>query len=236
MRLRDLVEGVPLELDGGSLDLEVVEVRDDSRAVQAGDLFVAVRGQTVDGHAYLAQAAARGAVAALVEEPVDAARFRGARLRVASTRQALARVAANRYGRAAERLILVGVTGTNGKTTTTFLAEALARAAGGTPGVLGTVAYRHPGASRPAPYTTPTPLELHAALAEMLAAGCTHVAMECSSHALELGRLDGVFFRVAAFTNLTQDHLDLHGTMEAYRDAKAQLFARHLAPGGVAEL
>jgi UDP-N-acetylmuramyl-tripeptide synthetase len=234
MRLRDLVEDVPYELDGerDTVEaLEIAEVRDDSRAVGPGDLFVAMRGQTVDGHAYLAEVAARGARAAVVESDVP---FPGARLRVRSTRQALAQIASNRYGRAKERLTLVGVTGTNGKTTTSFLAEALARAAGGEPGVLGTVAYRYRGVSRPAPFTTPAPLELHAAFAEMLAAGCTHVSMECSSHAIELGRLDGVFFRVAAFTNLTQDHLDLHGTMEAYRDVKARLFAEHLAPGGTA--
>src|SRR5262249_3845970 len=143
-------------------------------------------------------------------------------------------IAANRHGRPADALTLIGVTGTNGKTTTNFLAEAIARAAGGTPGVIGTVVYRFGDQARPAPFTTPTPLELHATLAEMPAAGCAHVAMECSSHALALHRLEGVRFRVAAFTNLTQDHLDLHGSMEAYRDAKARLFAEHLAPDGTA--
>src|SRR5207248_3670118 len=98
----------------------------------------------------------------------------------------------------------------------------------------GTVTYRHRGQERPAPFTTPTPLELHRTLREMVDAGCTHVVMECSSHALALERLFGVRYRVAAFTNLTQDHLDFHGTMEAYRDAKARLFHDHLHPDGVA--
>jgi UDP-N-acetylmuramyl-tripeptide synthetase len=223
MRLGQLLDGV--EVVEASGDVEIAEVREDSRAVGRGDLFVAVRGETVDGHRFVAQAAERGAVAAIVEEDVP---FPGVRVRVRSSRAALARVAANRWGRPAERLTLIGVTGTNGKTTTTFLAEALARASGGEPGLIGTVEYRHHGQSRPAPFTTPAPLELQATFAEMLAAGCTHVAMECSSHALQLGRLDGVKYRVAAFTNLTQDHLDFHGTMEVYRDAKALLFSEHL--------
>jgi UDP-N-acetylmuramyl-tripeptide synthetase len=155
-------------------------------------------------------------------------------VRVPSTSRALGQLAANRFGRPADALTMIGVTGTNGKTTTTFLVEALVRAAGGRPGVLGTVAYRFADRTWPAPFTTPTPLALHRTLAEMRAAGCTHVAMECSSHALALDRLEGVRFRVGVFTNLTQDHLDFHGSMEAYRDAKARLFSRHLAEDGVA--
>jgi UDP-N-acetylmuramoyl-L-alanyl-D-glutamate--2,6-diaminopimelate ligase len=229
MRLKALLSGVATPGE----DPEIAEVRDDSRAVQAGDLFVAVHGQTVDGHDYLEDAGKQGAAAALVEIPVARETFGGVQVIVPSTQRALGRVAANRYGRPGDAMTLVGITGTNGKTTTTFLAEALATAAGGVPGVLGTVTYRYPGVSRPAPFTTPTPLELHATLAAMRDAGCTHVAMECSSHALALDRLEGLRFRVAAFTNLTQDHLDFHGTMEAYRDAKAKLFAEHLADDGV---
>jgi UDP-N-acetylmuramyl-tripeptide synthetase len=168
----------------------------------------------------------------IVEREVSHEIFPGTRVRVASAARALGRIAANRYGRPADALTLVGVTGTNGKTTTTFLVEALLRANGGEPGVIGTVTYRFAGQSRPAPFTTPTPLELHATLAEMRAAGCRAAVMECSSHALALDRLEGVAYRVAAFTNLTQDHLDFHGTMEAYRDAKARLFAEHVADGG----
>ncbi len=233
MKLRDLIDGVQTSVAGPALELEIAEVRDDSRAVAPGDLFVAVRGQTVDGHEFLRAAGEKGAVAAMVERPVSRETFAGAQLVVASAAKALGRVAANRYRRPAESLTMVGVTGTNGKTTTTFLAEALMRAVGGEPGVLGTVSYRWRRVSREAPFTTPTPLALHATLAEMRDAGVSHVAMECSSHALALDRLEGVAFKVAAFTNLTQDHLDFHHTMEAYRDAKARLFAEHLTSDGV---
>jgi UDP-N-acetylmuramyl-tripeptide synthetase len=230
VRLSELIRGVEVVDVSGDVAVEVAEVRDDSRAVGPGDLFVATRGQTVDGHAYVAAAGERGAVAFVVEDDVATP---GVRVRVRSTAEALAQLAANRFGRPAEALTLIGITGTNGKTTTTFLAEALARAAGGAAGVLTTVTYRWGEVARPAPFTTPTPLVLHATLAEMRAAGVTHVAMEASSHALELHRLDGVRFRVGAFTNLTQDHLDFHGTMDAYRDAKARLFREHLTPDGV---
>ncbi len=230
MRLAELLAGVDVVAIDGAGDPEIAEVRDDSRALSAGDLFVATRGQTVDGHAYVAGAAARGAVAVVVEDDVP---FAGTRVRVRSSAVALAQIAANRYGRPADALTLIAITGTNGKTTTTFLAESLARAAGGQAGVLTTVTYRYGNIERPAPFTTPTPLVLHATLAEMRAAGVTHVAMEASSHALALERLAGVRFAVAAFTNLTQDHLDFHGTMERYRDAKALLFREHLAANGV---
>ena len=236
VRLAQLLEGVEIAgVDGGGatpLDLEVGEVRDDSRAVARGDLFVATRGQTVDGHDYLGAAGERGAVAAVVDDGA-AQGFAGVRVRVRSSTRALATIAANRWGRPADAMTLVAVTGTNGKTTTTFLVEGLVRAAGGVPGVLGTVTYRYGSVVREAPFTTPTPLVLHATLAEMRAAGVTHVAMEASSHALELGRLDGVRFAVAAFTNLTQDHLDFHGTMQAYAESKAKLFREHLTKDGV---
>ncbi len=225
----------PVAVHGGALDIPIRQVRDDSRAVEPGDLFVAVRGQTVDGHRYLKTARERGAVAALVDDHADSTAFDGLRVTVESTRRALGEVAANFYGRPGDRMTMVGITGTNGKTTSTYLAEALIGAAGGTPGVIGTVQYRFGGHTEPAPFTTPDSLALHAALARMLSAGCTHVAMECSSHALALDRLEGLFFRIAAFTNLTQDHLDFHGTMQSYCEAKSRLFSEHLKPeSGVA--
>jgi len=235
VRLAELLAGVDVvAVDGGgagALELDVGEVRDDSRAVERGDLFVATRGQTVDGHDFLGAAAERGAVAAVVD--ADAAQgFPGVRVRVRNATRALALIAANRWGRPAEAMTMVAVTGTNGKTTTTFLVEGLVRAAGGMPGVIGTVQYRFGTVRYQAPFTTPAPLILHRTLAEMRDAGVTHVAMEASSHALELGRLDGVRFAVAAFTNLTQDHLDFHGTMQAYAESKAKLFREHLADGG----
>ncbi len=234
--LRELLHGVDVLAcePASALETPVREVCDDSRRAGSGDLFVALRGQTVDGHRFLDTVAAQGAVAAVVEDP--AAHFPGARVLVRSTAQALARIAANRWGRPAEALTLVGLTGTNGKTTGTYLVEAILVAAGARPGVIGTVEYRSPLGSRPAPFTTPTPLELHRTLAEMRDAGCTHVVMECSSHALALGRLDGLVFRAASFSNLTQDHLDFHAGMEAYADAKALLFSSLLAVDGVAAI
>ena len=136
----------------------------------------------------------------------------------------------NRYGRPSDSLTLVGITGTNGKTTSNFSRRDVARRSRLATGTLGTVLYRGPGVSQPAPFTTPTALLLHQTLAVMAEHGAKAVTMEVSSHALALGRLFGVRFRVAAFTNLTQDHLDLHGTMDEYFAAKCQLFHRHLLP------
>jgi UDP-N-acetylmuramoyl-L-alanyl-D-glutamate--2,6-diaminopimelate ligase len=233
------VEGAALSGPGAAPSLVVNEVRDDSRLVTAGDLFVAVPGAKEDGRRFVADAAARGAKAVVSEGA--APEFPGVVVTVPRARQALGVIAANRYG-AASGLTLHAVTGTNGKTTTTYLVEAMLRAAGRAVGVIGTVAYRTsiPGATpivKPAPLTTPGALALHALFAEMRAAGATDVVLEASSHALDQGRLEGCRFRVGALTNLTQDHLDFHGTMEAYFDAKSILFERLLEPGrGVAVL
>jgi len=219
--------------------LAVAEVRDDSRLVGAGDLFVAVPGAVADGRRFIADAIARGAAAIVLEgePPPELASFPGALVTVPAARQALGVIAANRYA-AASALTLLAVTGTNGKTTTTYIVEAMLRAAGRAPGVVGTVAYRAdglPGGGRPAPLTTPGALMLHGLLAEMRVVGTTDVVLEATSHALEQGRLDGCRFSVAALTNLTQDHLDYHGDMEQYFAAKAILFERLIDAGrGVA--
>ncbi|HVZ86670.1 MAG TPA: UDP-N-acetylmuramoyl-L-alanyl-D-glutamate--2,6-diaminopimelate ligase, partial [Polyangia bacterium] len=211
----------------------IAEVRDDSRQVGAGDLFVAVPGTAADGRKFVADAAARGAVALVVEADGHAPpEFPGVVVTVPNARRALGVIAANRFG-AAQALELLAVTGTNGKTTTTYLVEEMLRAAGRAPGVIGTVSYRAaglPGGGRAAPLTTPGALALHGLFAEMRSAGATDVVLEASSHALEQGRLDGCRFRVAALTNLTQDHLDYHGTMTAYEAAKAILFERLIDP------
>ncbi|HNF97140.1 MAG TPA: UDP-N-acetylmuramoyl-L-alanyl-D-glutamate--2,6-diaminopimelate ligase, partial [Pseudomonadota bacterium] len=208
--------------------IEIGDVREDSRQVQPGDLFVAVPGQTVDGHHFLSDAAQRGAKAAIVEQFRPDCKL--IQIPVENATEALAQLAMNRYGRPSDSLTLVGITGTNGKTTSNFLVETLLEEADLRPGLLGTVLYRGPGVSQPAPFTTPTALLLHQTLAVMAEHGAKAVTMEVSSHALALGRLFGVRFRVAAFTNLTQDHLDLHGTMDEYFAAKCQLFHRHLLP------
>jgi UDP-N-acetylmuramyl-tripeptide synthetase len=228
--LRD-VDVLALEpSDAGAL--EIRGVHDDSRQVGSGDLFVALPGQTVDGHRYLEMAAQRGAVAAIVER--DDVSFPGVRVRVRSAARSLGRVAAAWHGRPAEAMTLIGITGTNGKTTCTYLVEALLVAHGARSGVIGTVVYRSPAGQRPAPFTTPTSLLLHATLAEMRDASATHVVMECSSHALALDRLEGVDFTVAAFTNLTQDHLDFHSSIEDYGAQKRRLFTERLRPAGIA--
>jgi UDP-N-acetylmuramoyl-L-alanyl-D-glutamate--2,6-diaminopimelate ligase len=209
----------------------VEEVRDDSRQVQAGDLFVAVPGTNWDGAAFIGEARARGAVAIVAEAGVP-----GATVEVREAREALAGIAANRRGRPAGRLIACGITGTNGKTTTCYLLESILMASGAHTGVTGTVTNRFAGRLRKARVTTPGALELQALLAEMVEADCSHAVIEVSSHALDQERVAGIPFRVAGFTNLTQDHLDHHGTMEAYACAKARLFERHLDLGGTAVL
>ena len=230
MMLSELCAGLP----GARLlgpDVAVARVRDDSRRVEAGDVFVAVRGLTVDGHAFVRAAVERGAAAVVVEaeEAVDVPQ-----VVVESGARALGPLVARVAGRPADRMRLVGVTGTNGKTTTTYLVECMLRAGGARPGVVGTVSFRFAGKERPASYTTPTPEELHDLFRDMVEAGVTDVVMETSSAALAMERLGGLSFGVAAFSNLTQDHLDVHGTMAAYESAKRKLFAELLVPGGAA--
>lgn len=195
----------------------------DSRALAPGTLFVAIRGVTQDGHRYLAAAAAAGAVACLVErdEPAPVGLVR---VRVDDAEEALGRAAAAFWGHPSERLRLLGITGTNGKTTTAYLLQHLLHALGRSVGRLGTVSYAFPGGEEPAPLTTPDAPTLQKALARMATEGADSVVMEVSSHALHRKRVSGCRFELAVFTNLTQDHLDYHGTMDAYYEAKRLLF------------
>jgi UDP-N-acetylmuramoyl-L-alanyl-D-glutamate--2,6-diaminopimelate ligase len=232
-KLGDLLRGVEgaTSVDRAFAARTVTDVRDDSRRVERGDLFVAIPGTAADGRQFIADAAARGA-AALVVEGAPAADFPGVVVSVPDARHALGLIAANRFG-AAEALTLLAVTGTNGKTTTSYLVEEMLRASGRAAGMFGTITYRAAGLAgggRVAPLTTPGALMLHGLLAEMRAVGTTDVVLEATSHALEQGRLDGCRFRVAALTNITQDHLDYHGTMEEYEAAKAILFERLIDP------
>lgn len=203
----------------------------DSREVEPGFLFVAVRGLTVDGHNFVSDAVRRKAAAVMVDRPVQ---VEGETMTVvvADTAEALGLATASFHGRPSESLVMVGLTGTNGKTTTCYLMESILEAAGQRPGVLGTVNIRFADIVRRSPFTTPTAGILNKTLKEMVGSGCTHVVMEVSSHALELRRVSGLRFDVAGFTNLTQDHLDLHGDMERYFEAKQTLFTRHLKRGG----
>jgi UDP-N-acetylmuramoyl-L-alanyl-D-glutamate--2,6-diaminopimelate ligase len=236
-RLSDLLRNVAgARIVSGSDAIELGGVKDDSRRVVAGDLFVAVPGTKQDGRKFIDDALAKGAAAILTEADgaVDAGlAARTALIVVPSARQALGVVAANRFA-TTTGLTLTAVTGTNGKTTTTYLVEAIMAAAGRKPGVIGTVGYRFGGRQKEASLTTPGALELHAMLAEMKQGGASDVVMEASSIALDQGRLAGCRFRVAALTNVTQDHLDYHGTMERYFAAKTILFRELMAPSSVA--
>ncbi len=231
MALSDVLDGLGVVTSRGDLEVPIAKVTDDSRQVEPGDLFVAVTGRTVDGHRFVPTAAEAGAAAVLVERDVD---FDGPVVRVTHSARALGIAAANRAAHPARALRMAGITGTNGKTTTTYILESILAVAGQTPGVIGTVSYRFDGTERKAPFTTPTAPALQSLLGEMAAAGCSHCVMEVSSHALELRRVAGLSFAVAAFTNFTQDHLDLHGSMEAYRAAKKRLFTHHLDADGAA--
>ena len=230
--LATLLDALPGACLVGPAPATVAGLTDDSRQVVPGGLFVAVRGLRVDGRRFAAQALARGAAVVVAEPPDPAPGLPGARLLIPDGRAALARLAAAWFGDPSRDLTVIGVTGTNGKTTTTYLVEALLRAQALEPGVIGTIAYRFRGQSRPAGQTTPDPLELQGLLAEIRAGGGRAAVMEVSSHALAQSRVDGVAFDVAVFTNLTQDHLDFHGTMEAYAAAKGRLFFELLRTSG----
>jgi len=223
--LTTLLEALPLKTLEGRLPDTVTGIAYDSRAVEAGHLFVAVPGTRQDGRRFAGEAVARGAVAVVVEAGGPVEPLAAPRILVPRAREALARLADAYHGHPSRSLTVVGITGTNGKTTTSYLVEALLRSRGRPAGVVGTIAYRVGDETLPAGQTTPEAVELQALLARMVERGVGGVAMEVSSHALALERVDGVEFDVAVFTNLTQDHLDFHGTLEAYRQAKARLFA-----------
>ncbi|MDB4961519.1 MAG: UDP-N-acetylmuramyl-tripeptide synthetase [Myxococcales bacterium] len=227
MTLRDLIDGLQGARVIGDDAGEVRAVRSDSREVQPGDVFVAVRGIRSDGHAFVTTALERGAAAVVVEREDAAPGSKVPVVVVPNGAVALGVLVGRALGDPAKAMTLIGITGTNGKTTTTYLVEAILTAAGHKVGVIGTVTYRWPGHSFDAPYTTPTPQVLHETFAKMRDAGCTHVVMEVSSIAISMDRIAGVQFAVTGFSNLTQDHLDVHGSMEAYRDAKRRLFSDH---------
>ncbi|MBN1106085.1 MAG: UDP-N-acetylmuramoyl-L-alanyl-D-glutamate--2,6-diaminopimelate ligase [Deltaproteobacteria bacterium] len=223
MRLAELLKNVGEHELVGNPDQEIAGIAYDSRKVQKGYLFVALRGQKLDGHSYLRDAVERGAVA-LAGEQIDDGETTATRVRVRDSRSALSRLAMVFYGHPFRGVDLVGITGTNGKTTTSFFLESILQRAGARPGVVGTINYRFSGRTYPAPVTTPESLDLTALVREMVNAGVTHVIMEVSSHALDQKRTSDCPFRVAIFTNLSRDHLDYHGTMEEYFRAKSLLF------------
>jgi UDP-N-acetylmuramoyl-L-alanyl-D-glutamate--2,6-diaminopimelate ligase len=223
MPVSELLAALPEKTVVGALPAAVRGIRADSRKVAPGDCFVAVPGLRQDGRRFVPEALQRGATLLVTEGPAlpEAA---VAQILVPSARTALGRLAAAYYQHPSRRLTIVGITGTNGKTTTSYLVEALLQARGLRTGVIGTIQYRVGDRSLPAGQTTPEALELQSLLASMYTSGVRGVAMEVSSHALALARVDEVAFDVGVFTNLTQDHLDFHGTLDDYRRAKRRLF------------
>jgi UDP-N-acetylmuramoyl-L-alanyl-D-glutamate--2,6-diaminopimelate ligase len=210
-------------------DIIVRQVQYDSRLVQRGDLFVAIRGTAVDGHNFVQRAVEAGAVAVVMEDDAAVHDFfflhtNVVKIVVPDSRSTLARMAANIFGHPSDHLRLIGVTGTNGKTTTTHLIKSVLEAAGETVGLIGTIRYMVGDKDLPSTHTTPESLELQGLLATMREHGCSSVVMEVSSHALAMKRVAGARFAAAVFTNLTQDHLDFHGSMEKYLQAKKALF------------
>jgi UDP-N-acetylmuramoyl-L-alanyl-D-glutamate--2,6-diaminopimelate ligase len=217
--------GAPI--DGADRSLVVTDVTHDSRAVVEGSLFVAITGARHDGHAFVGAAVSAGATAILAEHPIDPQEV-GATvpvLVVPGTRPAMALAAREAHGRPDEGLSIIGVTGTNGKTTVTHMCEAVWELVGRPHGIVGTLGSRYAGTPVPLSRTTPESSDLQRLLGVMRDSGIESVAMEVSSHALALHRADAVHFRAVGFTNLTQDHLDFHGTMGAYLRAKKELFA-----------
>jgi UDP-N-acetylmuramoyl-L-alanyl-D-glutamate--2,6-diaminopimelate ligase len=224
MDLERLVSALgPLEVRGGA-PTDVTDLAYDTRAVVPGALFFCVPGERADGHDFAAEAVERGAVALVVERPLE---LSVPQLVVISARSAMPIAADEFFERPTEDLLLAGVTGTTGKTTTSFLLFSIFEAAGMQPGLTGTIESRIGGEARPAVRTTPEAIDLQRTFRAMLDAGDRSCAMEATSHGSELGRLERVRFRALAFTNLSQDHLDFHESMERYFEAKRRLFTEH---------
>jgi UDP-N-acetylmuramoyl-L-alanyl-D-glutamate--2,6-diaminopimelate ligase len=223
MKLEEVAKGlIDFEIIGDPAQM-INGISYDSRRVKPGDVFIALRGHGRDGHDFFADALSNGAVA-LVGERFSGIREDVTRVRVSDSREALSKMAIQYYGRPFDGLNLIGITGTNGKTTTSYLLESILVAGGAKPGVVGTINYRFSGRTFPAPVTTPESLDLMRLLREMADGGATDVIMEVSSHALDQKRIEGCPFKVAVFTNFTRDHLDYHRTMEGYFEAKSLLF------------
>ena len=224
MKLSELLQGVTVVQSTVDPELEITGISYDSRTTKPGDLFVAISGFAADGHRFISAAQQAGAVAVVCEKmPKEAGNY----LVTPSSRAALAQLSANWFGHPADEMCMIGVTGTNGKTTVTYLLKTvLEQTMGAKVGLIGTIQNMIGGVRLHTERTTPESYELQQLFRQMRDAGCTHVIMEVSSHALALDRVLGLRFDVGIFTNLTQDHLDFHKTMEAYRDAKGKLFTQ----------
>jgi UDP-N-acetylmuramoyl-L-alanyl-D-glutamate--2,6-diaminopimelate ligase len=240
MKLQALVQDLQIKQSQGELQTPILGLAHHSRKVAPGFMFVCIVGYKVDGHNYILQAVEQGAAALLVEKDPTALGLPPEVLdklcwvQVENTRTALAWVSARFYQFPAQKLTMIGVTGTNGKTTSTHLIEALLKARGHRVGLIGTIHSKIGEEVLPVNNTTPLPLELQQLLAKMVDKGADYGVMEVSSHALELGRVEAIEFDIAVFTNLTQDHLDFHENMEAYLEAKTKLFSGLNPTGGKA--
>src|SRR5437016_5533677 len=222
MTFLELLQGADVLSQSGNPGISGVDY--DSRRVKPGYLFVAMRGESSDGNQFIDKAIASGAVAVVTDSATEKVREGVAWAHVSHGRRALARLSSNYYKRPAERLAVTGITGTNGKSTTAFLVEAILAAAGRKSALIGTIEYHVAGQTYPAPHTTPEALELARIFHQALSQGASDAVMEVSSHALAQQRVFGVPFDVAVFTNLTRDHLDYHKSMDEYFEAKRALF------------
>jgi UDP-N-acetylmuramoyl-L-alanyl-D-glutamate--2,6-diaminopimelate ligase len=227
MRLREFLPLQGIEEAGGNLDQEVTGLTYDSRQVRAGEIFFAIPGEKFDGHEFIPQALQNGAAGVVVAQkrtwPSGATW-----IRTKDVRHTMGLWGAHFYGQPSRRMRVVGVTGTNGKTTVSYLVESILSAAGLEPGVIGTINYHYRGRQLPSHHTTPESLELQSLLAEMETTGAQSVVMEVSSHALIQERVRGIDFDIGVFTNLSRDHLDYHGSMDDYFLAKSKLFTDYL--------
>ncbi|MFH0792916.1 MAG: Mur ligase family protein, partial [bacterium] len=232
--LSALVESAGLVAEIEGEDVEIKGIFDNSQKVQRKGLFVAIKGTNVDSHVFISDAVERGAKVIVVEQPCAA--YPGVTLvRVKDSRLAIALLSHAFYGHPSRDLSLIGITGTNGKTTSSFLLERILSEAGMSPGLMGTIEYWTGLSRKKAFNTTPSPLEISGFLSEMVTAGCKSAVMEVSSHSIEQQRIAGLNFSLGLFTNISQDHLDFHGDMTQYIKAKQKFFSKFLAanPKGI---
>lgn len=234
MTLNDLLNGLEILKMRGESSFEITDITYHSSKVKSGSLFVAIKGLKADGHDFISEAIARGAKAIILEDPRRVIPNEITMIVVPNSRKALAQLSTRFYEYPSQALKLIGVTGTNGKTTTTFLIESLLKEAGFNPGVIGTISYRLGGNETVATHTTPESLDLQKILFLMKAGGATHAVMEVSSHALDQERVWGCSFTGAVFTNLTPEHLDYHQDMDSYFKCKEKLFKVYLKEDGFA--
>ena len=224
MKLSEVLKNIKPLQTAGDMDVDINGVNIDSRRIENGHLFIAMKGTVVDGHAFIDKAIGQGARAILCEDMPEKRAEGVTYVQVASTEDAAGKAATCFYGNPSTQLTLVGVTGTNGKTTIATLLYNMFRKMGHKCGLLSTVCNYIEDKAIPTGHTTPDPIELNQLLAEMVSAGCEYAFMECSSHAIAQKRISGLTFAGGIFTNLTRDHLDYHKTFENYRDAKKAVF------------